>query len=250
MVSGGADNLFKDCFLLVCDVDDTLLGNNDAVELLNLARASKPPLFHLALNSSRPRESVLRSLKPFLTTSWNPFAMITAMGTQISLANLTLDAAWHRTFGDWRREPIDELAQVMGWQRHPEDLQTRYKASFTVPPHVTEKAARDLLRSLKLPFRTVFSGPGNLDVLPPDAGKHTAMRYLAEHLAVPHGRLIAAGDSMNDLDMLMAADRAIVVGNACVELRELLRHRPTVYLARDGHARGVVEGLRYFGVVP
>jgi HAD superfamily hydrolase (TIGR01484 family) len=249
-VSISADNLFRDRPLLVCDVDDTLLGNHDAaVQLLNLARATPAP-FHLAVNSSRPRESVLRSIEPFLTGGWSPFATITAMGTQISLANLTLDAAWQRTFGDWDREPIDELAKVMHWQRHPDELQTRYKASFTVPPHLTEKTARDLLRSLKLPFRTVFSGPGNLDVLPPAAGKHTAMRYLAEHLGVPHGRLMAAGDSMNDLDMLMAADRAIVVGNACAELRELLRYRPMVYLAKDEHARGIIEGLRYFGVVP
>ncbi len=57
----------------------------------------------------------------------------------------------------------------------------------------------------------------NIDLLPPNAGKGMALRYLTEKLGI---RGVAAGDSGNDLTMLIEGGHpAIVVGGAREELR-------------------------------
>ena len=58
-----------------------------------------------------------------------------------------------------------------------------------------------------------------------------------------------AGDSANDLDMFVAPFKGIVVGNAEAVLRDLATQHEYIYQARATHAAGVLEGLRYWGVV-
>ena len=79
-------------------------------------------------------------------------------------------------------------------------------------------------------------------MLPARAGKAAAMRRLAAHFGVPPGAVLAAGDSGNDLDMLRAAPRAVVVANASAELAGL-PPRPGLHRAAAAHAAGVLEGI-------
>ncbi|MGB7327014.1 MAG: HAD family hydrolase [Rubripirellula sp.] len=56
---------------------------------------------------------------------------------------------------------------------------------------------------------------------------------------------LVAGDSGNDAGMLTGRTLGVVVGNYSPEL-ERLRTKPRVYFADGHHARGVIEGIKYY----
>jgi sucrose-phosphate synthase len=59
-------------------------------------------------------------------------------------------------------------------------------------------------------------------------------------------RVLVAGDSGNDAEMLRMAANGVVVANHSRELRSL-RGRDGMYFAEHGYARGILEGIRHFG---
>ncbi len=87
-----------------------------------------------------------------------------------------------------------------------------------------------------------------LDALPPRAGKDGALRFMASDIGMARERVICAGDSGNDESMLGAGFPAIVVGNheACLEA---LRGMGSIYFAKAGYTRGVLEGLEALGFI-
>jgi hypothetical protein len=106
---------------------------------------------------------------------------------------------------------------------------------------------RSLLREEGLRAKVIASHGRFLDVLPERAGKGEAVRYLAGRWGMSLDAVVTAGDSGNDLDMLRLPCPGIVVGNGARELRSL-RGRSNIYFAEAGHAAGIREGLRFFGV--
>ena len=58
-----------------------------------------------------------------------------------------------------------------------------------------------------------------LDVVAAGASKGEALRFLADREGILPGETMAIGDNWNDLGMLEAAGLAVVMGNACPELR-------------------------------
>jgi hydroxymethylpyrimidine pyrophosphatase-like HAD family hydrolase len=63
--------------------------------------------------------------------------------------------------------------------------------------------------------------PGVVVVLPGGADKGDGLRLVAEHLAVPPARIVACGDTVNDITLLLAAGHAVAVGEAAPELRRV-----------------------------
>lgn len=239
-------------WLVTCDIDGTFIGDERAMAQLikNSADGRRAGRMVFALNSSRPRASVEWTLASACPTDWRPFAMITAMGTEILLDSKVIDATYQSRFGAWDRSVVDALADRRGWIPHPPRLQTKYKASYTLPEKPDQRAVREHLNSIAQPCMMVLSGTSDLDVLPEGAGKGAAMLYLADLLGIEHDHVLAAGDSCNDLDMLLEAGKAIVVSNACRRLQRAMRHKQASYLAETPFASGILEGLRHFGVVP
>jgi hydroxymethylpyrimidine pyrophosphatase-like HAD family hydrolase len=229
-----------DRWLLVTDVDDTLLGDDDA--LAGLLDALSTDLV-VVLNSARPVPSLHRSVAG-IEGDWRPFGIIGALGTQIELGGKRV-RRWHRRFAGFDRRPVDELMDRLGCEPHRDEFQTPFKASFDVPPDL-QPEAEERVRRARIPCRIISSGETNFDVIPERAGKGAALRYVRQVLGVPTERTVASGDSMNDLDMLGEA-RGIVVGNARPRLRAALDGREDVYVAGRSHAGGILEGLRAAG---
>uniref|UniRef100_UPI00374A98E8 HAD family hydrolase n=1 Tax=uncultured Novosphingobium sp. TaxID=292277 RepID=UPI00374A98E8 len=95
--------------------------------------------------------------------------------------------------------------------------------------------------------RVVFSHGRLIDVLAPNGGKAAAIAAYAQSQGLSLAQCVAAGDSGNDVDMLTACGRAIVVGNAGSELDDL-PERPGLLRVHDHHAAGVLEGLASLGI--
>ncbi len=234
-------------WLLVSDIDDTLTGDAGALEnLWQVLRAHRPGI-RLALNSSRPWQSVDQTLVADFPAGFRADALITGLGTEIRVGSTWLES-WQAQFLDWPDRDVRNLVTAMGYVPHADCFQTGGKASFTVPGKAHADRVLERLEKEGIAFRYIFSGTRDLDILAPGAGKDAAMRHLADHLGIPLQRTIAAGDSGNDLALFEAAGKAIAVGNARAELLSAMPADRT-YRATAGHAAGVLEGLAAFGLV-
>lgn len=237
-------HLPKNRWLLVTDVDDTLLGDDKAYRDFEQVVSSSGELI-IVLNSSRPVASVQQTLAS-LVPPFRPAAIIGAMGTEISHGGRFV-SDWTQRFGDWSREPIDEIMSELGFPPHDPEFQTPLKASFAVEGGDARRKARVAISESGYPVKIVASGTSDFDILPPNADKGDATLFAAELLGVPRNRLIVAGDSANDEAMFNVAERGIVVGNARDELRRVVDPKHA-YLAARERAHGLLEGLSYYEV--
>lgn len=236
-----------DRWLLVTDVDDTLIGDDDALrELLPALRASRIPI---ALNSSRPTASVRRTLDEHWPEGCAPpEAVVTALGTEIDYASGGLDRGWQAGFAGWPHDEVRRVLSDLGFPPHAEEFQTPFKASFAVPAAEVARAEA-ALDAAGIARRTIHSGDSDFDVIPPNAGKAAAMLRVADCLDVATDHVIVAGDSGNDLVMFEHASRGIVVGNARPELRDRV-DRERAYFATAAQAGGILEALRHWQLIP
>ncbi len=235
-------------WLLVSDVDDTLLGNNQA--LADLAKAFLENNDHLvvAYNSSRPCASLRHTLQenPVLPT---PDFLIGAMGTEIQRGESGQPLTNYTQYlgQNWQRDHIAELAKDLGLQPHPDEYQTPLKASYDAPDRKTYRRVVNRLEEAGLKAKVIYSGETNLDIIPAQAGKGNVIKYLRQRLEIEADHVAVAGDSGNDLEMFVAPYRGIVVGNADADLKA--KEGDHVYHADAAHAAGVLEGLRYWQVL-
>ena len=234
--------------LLISDVDDTLTGDDAALQRLSDALRAQRPRLLVAVNSSRPAPSVQRTLDDQFPAGFPLDAMITAMGTEVRI-NGTPVAAWSKRFEGWPRDKIEQVVLSLGHRAHDAEFQTPYKASFAVEGAEALLEVTKALENAGLPCRLIASGKDDLDILPPGAGKDHATLFLAEQLGAGKQGFVVAGDSANDLAMFRVAPRAIAVGNARAELIDAMP-RETSYHARAKHAAGVHEGLKHYRLFP
>lgn len=234
-------------WLLVSDIDDTLTGDAGAMEALALALGQNRERLWFTVNSSRPASSVARTLAEDFPETLAPDAVITALGTKITLGGRLLDD-WRMRFEGWPHDEIFDTLAALGHTPHAKEFQTPFKVSFAVAQGAAQETVRARLAERDLPCTIIASGRDDFDVIPPGAGKDAATLFLAETLGLGPAQIVVAGDSGNDLAMFRVAGHAIAVGNA---RQELLVEMPaaTSFHANRPHAAGVLEGLIHFGVL-
>ena len=110
---------------------------------------------------------------------------------------------------------------------------------------VIEAEVRRMLRKEGLRATTILDHDRFIDVIPVRASPGMAIRFLCFKWDLPPERLLVAGDSGNDADMLSGDTLGVVVGNHTPEL-DTLRGYHRVYFAEAGHARGVLEGIEHY----
>ncbi len=235
-------------WLFVSDVDDTLLGDDAALQKLMVALAAAPHVT-VAYNSSRPCASLRQSLAENLTLR-PPDFLIGALGTEIEngRSGEPVTAYSQHLSPGWQRNQVDQLMRGLGFVPHDGRYQTPYKASYDIPGPEAYRQAQDALQAALLPAKTIYSMGKNLDVIPQSAGKGAVIQFLHQWLDIPANHVVVAGDSGNDVDMFLAPFRGVVVGNADADLKA--RQADHIYHAQAAYAAGVLEGLTYWGVVP
>ena len=234
-------------WLLVSDIDETLTGDAAALEALTERLTANRHRLRVAVNSSRPSGSVSETLTSEFPVGFVPDAVITALGTEITVGGAPV-ASWEKRFAGWPAERVHTILAGLGHAPHADEFQTRFKVSYAVPPE-GQATARAALSSAGIDCRIIASGVDDFDVLPTEAGKGAATLHLAAEMGVPRDRLVVAGDSGNDLAMFAVAPNRIAVGNARRELVEALEPGG-FYHAKRNYAGGVLEGLIHFGALP
>jgi mannosylfructose-6-phosphate phosphatase len=235
--------------LLVSDLDGTLLGDDDALgRFRDWWSNAADDGWSLVYATGRTLTSVDGLVSDGMLP--RPLAVISNVGTEIhgtESGRWSAWPGWPTWDPGWIVEPARRmLIDRVGMRPQIEANQTRWKASFDAPgmrSDAVEQVRADLAAA-GIEATVVYSSDRDLDVMPPGSGKAAAARLVARDLGLDDGSVIAAGDTGNDLDLLTAGFRGIVVANARAELLEL-RH-PSVYHARSAHAAGVLEGIRHW----
>ncbi|HEY9740025.1 MAG TPA: sucrose-phosphate phosphatase [Coleofasciculaceae cyanobacterium] len=244
-------------FLFVTDLDNTLVGDDEALKELNQQLAQHRQEYGTkivyATGRSRSIYHDLKAEKQLL----DPDALIAAVGTEIYDDDRkdAADPAWSEKLSEgWNRElTVATAAHYSDLVPQEESEQRPFKVSY----YLAEPAAVEVLPRLEsqlsergLNVKLIYSGGKDLDILPRNSDKGLAVQFLQQKWGIDNTRTVVCGDSGNDIALFSVGEaRGIIVGNAQPELRQWYDNNPTDYryMAKAYCAGGILEGLYHFG---
>ena len=235
--------------ILVTDVDNSLLGDDEALAALRAKLEAARKMVAFGVATGRSLQSAVSALRK--AGAPKPDFWITSVGTEIHYGDqLAADREWARNI-NWRWDPEAvkrALQAAPGLELQAKAEQTAFKVSFYIDPRaalpIPEIERR--LRKRELRCKVVFSLGQYLDVIPVRSSKGMAIRYLANRWGVPMERVLVAGDCGNDIEMLTGRSLGVVVANHGDEI-DALRDQENIYFAQAGHAAGILEGAEHYG---
>lgn len=243
-------------FLFVTDLDNTLVGDDYALELLNQQLSQHRQTHSTKLVYSTGRSRTLYRELTSQHSLLEPDVLIASVGTEIYFNNSdTPDRAWSEKLSiGWNRDVIvATTAHFSDLVLQPETEQCPFKVSF----FLTEEAAIEVLPQLEsllkqqgLEIQLIYSSGKDLDILPRQANKGAAMTFVRQNFGIEPAQTVVCGDSGNDIALFAAGDeRGIIVGNAQPELLKWHHEHSSDhhYLSKAHCAAGILEGLQYFG---
>jgi sucrose-phosphate synthase len=235
-------------YLLITDIDNTLLGGNpQAVHALMDLLEKNAGRIGFGVATGRMFESALDIL-----TSHGiqiPDIMVSGVGSRISYGDsLDLDKGWETHISkNWDPDLIASRLKEIAFI-HPQEAsaQSAYKLSYTMAPG-KDRLARihHVLTQNRFKYTLIYSQDQHLDILPYRASKGKAIRYLSYKWGVALKNILVCGDSGNDAEMLKGEPLGVVVGNYSPEL-EGLRSAKQIYFAKKHHADGMMEGIVHY----
>jgi sucrose-6F-phosphate phosphohydrolase len=234
-------------YLLISDVDDTLLGEEKSLRDFSAWYAQHCEYLKLAYSSGRFYESIVQSVRD--TPLPEPDAVIGGVGTNIRLHPSGEEVeAWHDVINqgwdpDRIRKIVEEFPDI---EMQPEEFQSRFKISYYYHD-AGEKELKELEDRFKkedMEVTLVYSSSRDLDILPKGVSKGTAALFLASLWSFDKDHVIVAGNSGNDRALFEQGFYGIVVANAHEELKAL--KGPRIYQCRKEIAAGVLEGLKHW----
>ncbi|KQT87432.1 HAD-IIB family hydrolase [Aurantimonas sp. Leaf443] len=236
--------------LLVCDIDNTLVGGSACVSTFRDWHARQSGL-GFAVATGRSLHSALSILEQQDAPS--PRVIVSSVGSEIYRlrANGTTyrqDAGWraHIAVG-WQREAVARVLAGMAGIAPQGPLEQRaFKLSYFAPGgRGVAAAVRRRLQEAGLSASVIHSHGKYLDILPVRASKGAAVAYLRKAFDLAENAVFVAGDSGNDIEMLRSVPQSIIVAN----YSDGLAARPDLahsYVARQAYALGIIEGVAHF----
>ncbi len=240
--------------LFSTDLDGTLLGNPESTQRFKTAWEALSPEARplLVYNTGR----LVDDLRRFVDDGTLPAAdyYLGGVGTQIFdvKPGRMLDELRNHLAAGWDLAQVRELTgKFPAIRPQPDEFQNDFKSSWFL-----ERASPGTIRQLQgqlteagLQVKVVYSSARDLDILPRNATKGGALRWLCERLQIPLDQVLVAGDTANDASMFrLPGVRGIIVENALPELYEATVDVPT-YGSRQILADGVLDGLCHYGIV-
>jgi sucrose-phosphate synthase len=238
-------------YLMITDIDNTLVGNNDSMNhLLKLLDHYREKIAW-GVATGRSLELTLEAMTEYDIPV--PDILICSVGTEIYYGpDLRMDKGWQQHITHkWKPERIKSIFQELDFLTFQEaEGQRAHKISYYMednPDYLNEVYRR--LEKEKLSCQVIYSHGQFLDILPKRASKGKAINYMKYKYEFPSSRVMVAGDSGNDEDMIQGNNNGLVVGNHSQEL-EKLRGNVRVFFSRKRYAAGIIDGMVHYGFIP
>lgn len=142
----------------------------------------------------------------------------------------------------------DAMARFEGLMRQnvPQDR----RCSYFCEPEALAAIREELDAAVRtLGCSVLYSADRYLDILPPETDKGSTLLMLAAHLGIRKDRVLAAGDTLNDLSMFTAGFQGVCVGESEPGLLEATRHLATVLHGEAPGCGGILEAIDHFGLL-
>lgn len=232
------------------DIDQNLLGDRDALQrLIELLRrdGTKDATFGIA--TGRRLDSARKVMRQYKIPE--PDVLITSGGTEIYYApELTQDSSWARHVDHhWTPHVVRRVfASLPGLERQAQTEQSRFKLSYYYDPDKAPplEEINSLLHQEEQSVNVTLSFGQFLDVMPIRASKGSALRYFALRWSIPLERVLVAGGSGADEDMMRGNTLAVVVGNRHNEELSQLTDVDRIYFAKASYAQGILEAIDHY----
>jgi sucrose-phosphate synthase len=237
--------------LLIVDIDDTLTGDEEGIALLKTYLSEHRNDLGFGVATGRDITSAIEVLETHGIDAVDLY--ITSVGSEIYYRNMdSMDPGWEAALRRrWKPEAIREALTGLDFL----SLQTRaqsqreFKISYDIDLSVVGEDSIPLIHNelmkKRLSYNLIHSHGRFIDILPAHASKGHAIRYISRKWNVPLPKIITAGNSGNDWDMLSGRMRGIVVENYEPEL-EGLKKNQSVYFSAAPYAHGILEGIGHW----
>ncbi len=243
-------------FLFVTDLDNTLVGDDQALAELNHKLSQHRQEYGTKIVYATGRSPTLYRQLQAEKQLLQPDALVAAVGTEIYLnGSDTPDPAWSEKLSPgWNRDLIlATTAHFADLVPQPDSEQRPFKVSFFLAETVADEVIpqlESLLHQQGLDIKLIYSTGQDLDILPRHSDKGLAVQFLRSSWGVAPEQTVVCGDSGNDIALFAVGEsRGIIVGNASYELLKWHNANPAErrYLAQAACAGGILEGLNHFG---
>jgi sucrose-6F-phosphate phosphohydrolase len=239
--------------LLVISLDNTLIGDRNALEQLNRCLQAWRNQVYLVYATDCVYHSAYQLMNQ--ENLLPPDHWITGMGSEVYRKNV-LDYVWANYLSDsWNRDMVVTIAQQFpNLQLQPPHAQTPWKASFYSTKPVSVSISDQLHHDLNQSdiSAQVILRRCTVDILPQRAGKGEAAVYLRTQLGFQSNSTLMCGATGSDISLFKHAARGVIVQNAQSELLEwYCRYRlPWHYFSHSPYAGGILEAMKHFQFLP
>ena len=234
---------------IVSSMDQNLLGNLESLKELVNVLAEKRKNISFCIATGRRLDSALRVLRQHNIPQ--PDALITSMGTEIYYSpELTKDVAWtnHINYLWNRQRVVSLLTELSGLTLQPKEQQSAYKISYFYDPNVAPSVdeIKKILLQNEQTVHVIFSFGQFLDIVPVRASKGYALRWFAQQQDIPLNRILTAGGSGGDEDMMLGNTLSVVVANRHTEELSKFSEVEPIYFSEKQFAAGILDGLNHY----
>jgi sucrose-phosphate synthase len=234
---------------IVTELDESLLGDDEALKRFIDQLQGNRKRTAFAIATGRSLKSVLALLKVYAIPM--PDVLITAMGTEIYYApHLSFDIAWKRHVDHlWNATAIHRLLDPLpGLTLQSRNEQQPYKVSYNLD-HDEAPSLDGIIRLLHQNDETVNAflyQDRLLDILPIRASKGQALRYFCGQWEIPLERVLVAGGTAAEEDMMRGNTLGAVVSSQYSDEMGPLADLDGIYFAGKSYAAGLLEAIDYY----
>ena len=234
---------------LFSSLDHNLLGDPQALACFIEALQANRRCVLFGIVTGRRLDSAIQVLKKQRIPM--PNVLVTSLGTEIHYApNLMPDTAWERHIDHlWHPRIIrNVLSELPGLKLQPKGEQNRFKVSYYIDPQSAPdiQHINSLLHQEGQTVNAVLSFGQYLDIVPVRASKGLALRWVADKMDIPLERVLAAGGSGSDEDMMRGNTLAVVVANRHDEELSDLENAEKIFFATRPCAEGILEAIEHY----
>ncbi len=231
---------------LIADLDQALIGDEENLARLSATIRAERKTAAFGIATGRPLDSALRTIRRHGIPA--PDILITSLGSEIHYGReLVPDDWWSRHINhQWNPRAVRHaLDGLDGLVLQPREQQTPFKISYfydaAQAPRIEDLQA--LLYQSELTVNLSLSFGQFLDILPSRASKGLALRYASHQMDIALDRIMVAGVSASDADMMRGNTLGVIVADRHDDELTGIAGLERVFLPQGKHAVGILEAI-------